>query len=253
MILKKALRIGYCYEDGIGIKQNYHKAHEYYLRAKYAIDQRILNHNRFGDSEVKENIEKALKRISTLDKTGKAIIIDDLPDYKKIINKKIKNVSPQISIIEDDDELALSVSKESEIFSEILDQEINIDTAIIYTSSCGIKDLNFNWTEKLSDLYAERIKNINFNYVELAQTPVNSINSMICKYIKSKKDTNKLSKFTENFLANIEKQLGKASKVWHLSGKNPGREQFFQTYYLSSLDEIFIEFPNHILMLVVGV
>ena len=75
-----ALRMGYCYEEGAGCRQDYHKAHEYYLRAEYAIDMRILKVKGFGDETVKQNIEDSLKRIKDKDPDGD-IKITDLPGY----------------------------------------------------------------------------------------------------------------------------------------------------------------------------
>lgn len=75
-----ALRMGYCYEEGSGCQQDYHKAHEYFLRAKYAIDMRILKSKGFGDDVVKRNIEDALERIKEKDPDGH-ISITDLPGY----------------------------------------------------------------------------------------------------------------------------------------------------------------------------
>ena len=75
-----ALRMGYCYEDGSGCRQDLHKAHEYYLRAKYAIDMRILKAKGFGDETVKQNIENSLERIKDKAPDGD-IGITDLPGY----------------------------------------------------------------------------------------------------------------------------------------------------------------------------
>ncbi len=75
-----ALRMGYCYEDGAGVAQDYHKAREYFLRAKYAIEMRMLKHDCYGDSTVAHNIDAALNRIKGKG-DGEIIIIDDLPGY----------------------------------------------------------------------------------------------------------------------------------------------------------------------------
>ena len=75
-----ALRMGYCHEEGSGCQQDCHKAHEYFLRAKYAIDMRILKSKGFGDDVVKRNIEDALERIKAKDRDGD-ISITDLPGY----------------------------------------------------------------------------------------------------------------------------------------------------------------------------
>ena len=75
-----ALRMGYCYEEGSGCEQDFHKAHEYFLRAKYAIDLRISKSKGFGDEVVRKNIETALERSMDKD-TGGRIEITDLPGY----------------------------------------------------------------------------------------------------------------------------------------------------------------------------
>lgn len=56
-----ALRMGYCYEDGAGCEQNYHLAHKYYIRAKYAIDMRVLRGGSFGDDVVKRALKQHLR------------------------------------------------------------------------------------------------------------------------------------------------------------------------------------------------
>ena len=76
-----ALRMGYCYENGAGCEQNFHLAHEYYIRAKYAIDMRVLRGGSFGDDVVKKNIEKALESIRDKD-TSSDFCIVDLPGFK---------------------------------------------------------------------------------------------------------------------------------------------------------------------------
>ena len=60
--------------------QDLRKAFEYYLRAEYAIDMRILKARGFGDETVKQNIEDSLKRIKDKDSDGD-IKITDLPGY----------------------------------------------------------------------------------------------------------------------------------------------------------------------------
>lgn len=75
-----ALRMGYCFEEGSGCPQDCHKAHEYFLRAKYAIDMRILKSRGFGDDAVKRNIEDSLERIKEKD-PDTTISITDLPGY----------------------------------------------------------------------------------------------------------------------------------------------------------------------------
>ncbi len=75
-----ALRMGYCFEEGSGCQQDHHKAHEFFLRAKYAIDMRILKSKGFGDDVVKQNIEDSLARIKEKDPDGD-ITITDLPGY----------------------------------------------------------------------------------------------------------------------------------------------------------------------------
>lgn len=75
-----ALRIGYCFEDGVGTEANRLKAYEYFERARYAIEMRILHSKHFGDDLVKLNIQRALQRIS--EKVGsESVIIEDLPGW----------------------------------------------------------------------------------------------------------------------------------------------------------------------------
>lgn len=59
-----ALRMGYCYENGEGVKKDYFKAYEYYQTAKEAITVRIKKYNHFGDQTVKNNIDESLQRIA---------------------------------------------------------------------------------------------------------------------------------------------------------------------------------------------
>lgn len=75
-----ALRMGYCYEEGAGCEQDLQKAREYFLRAKYAIEMRILRGAGFGDDVVRNNIEQALERVGQQE-DGEEICITDLPGY----------------------------------------------------------------------------------------------------------------------------------------------------------------------------
>ncbi len=75
-----ALRMGCCYEEGAGCEQDIHLAHEYYIRAKYAIDMRALRGGSFGDGVVKKNIETALERIREKDPSSD-FHIADLPGF----------------------------------------------------------------------------------------------------------------------------------------------------------------------------
>lgn len=58
-----ALRMGYCYEQGLGCPQDLIKAKEYFETAKEAIDKRIQDHPHYGDSVVSKNIDESLKRV----------------------------------------------------------------------------------------------------------------------------------------------------------------------------------------------
>ncbi len=58
-----ALRIGYCYRDGVGVSRNNKRAKEYFLLAKNGIELRLKKHPGFGDEVVARNINKALEDI----------------------------------------------------------------------------------------------------------------------------------------------------------------------------------------------
>ena len=57
-----ALRLGYCYENGEGVKKDLGKAREYFLKAEEAIKRRIELGGAYGDDVVYGNIQKALER-----------------------------------------------------------------------------------------------------------------------------------------------------------------------------------------------
>ena len=59
-----ALRMGYCYRDGIGVPPDSDKALEFFIKAKQAIKARMKTHPGFGDASVAANIEKAITGIS---------------------------------------------------------------------------------------------------------------------------------------------------------------------------------------------
>jgi TPR repeat protein len=60
-----ALRMGYVYAQGIGVKQNPIQAYFYYLQAEYAARLRGENSDFFGDKTVAANIQKAIAEIKT--------------------------------------------------------------------------------------------------------------------------------------------------------------------------------------------
>lgn len=78
-----ALRMGYCYEEGAGCEKDLKKAREYFLRAKYAIEMRILRGPGFGDEVVRRNIEAALERVGQQE-DSEEIRITDLPGYPEM-------------------------------------------------------------------------------------------------------------------------------------------------------------------------
>ena len=75
-----ALRIGYCYEDGVGVEKDIHKAHEFYERARFAIEMRMLRGRHFGDDTVRVNVQRALSRVQEPDSINE-IAIHDLPGW----------------------------------------------------------------------------------------------------------------------------------------------------------------------------
>lgn len=58
-----ALRMGYCYRDGIGVKKDLDKALEFFYEAKEGIEFRIKKNCGFGDEVVLKNIIKAINSI----------------------------------------------------------------------------------------------------------------------------------------------------------------------------------------------
>ena len=58
-----ALRMGYCYRDGIGVNQNTSVALAFFLRAKEGIEQRIEENKEFGDETVLKNVLAAIESV----------------------------------------------------------------------------------------------------------------------------------------------------------------------------------------------
>ncbi len=112
-----ALHLGYCYEDGIGCEKDLHKAHEYYLRAKFVLDMRTADHEYLGKNydyidecvdRLRREIDAALECIREKDPEGN-IVIDDLPWYSKL-------ASSDLSLKE---KAALADKMESELTEEM--------------------------------------------------------------------------------------------------------------------------------------
>lgn len=59
-----ALRLGYCYRDGDGVRKNQKKAREYFDLAKEAIVKRMNGHMNFGDEVVLRNITQAVSELN---------------------------------------------------------------------------------------------------------------------------------------------------------------------------------------------
>lgn len=59
-----ALRMGYCYEDGSGCRQDLLKAKQYYEKAKEAIELKIEYSQHYNDEAIAIDIDKSLARIS---------------------------------------------------------------------------------------------------------------------------------------------------------------------------------------------
>ena len=95
-----ALRMGYFYEEGLLQKQDYHRALEYFLRAKFALEMRQMRYSSFGDSKVLKKINEAIERVSS--KNNNDIFkIYDLPGfpgtaYKKLNTKQINYLEQTI-------------------------------------------------------------------------------------------------------------------------------------------------------------
>lgn len=58
-----ALRLGGYFERGEGTDVDYETALYHYMQAKYAIDLRMEEHNFYGDSKVRRNIDEAITRV----------------------------------------------------------------------------------------------------------------------------------------------------------------------------------------------
>ena len=72
-----SLRMGYCYENGEGVKTDLFRALEYYQMANNAIDARIAKHKHFGDETVKRNIDNSILRITDKLENSPLDIIDE--------------------------------------------------------------------------------------------------------------------------------------------------------------------------------
>lgn len=170
--------------------------------------------------------------------------------------------------IEDPDEIASEIDEIAGKFSILLEQEIATDTALIKVGHLGISNLNKCWQQKLTIIYERQIPIINFKYKEIKLSPNQAIFEMLYPYtdkdlrgmnFPSKAEKNRYSKkklleMVENFLNKVSKILGKPSKVWHrIKRKSEKEHNFFRDYYRMELDELFLEFPNYILMLEVGI
>lgn len=170
--------------------------------------------------------------------------------------------------IEDPDEIASKIDEIAGDFSFLLDQEISTDTALIKVGHLGVSNLNKCWQQKLTGIYEGQIPNINFKYKEIKLSPNQAIFEMLYPYtdkdlrgmnFPSKAEKNryckkKLLEMVEAFLNKVSKILGNPSKVWHRINRKSGKEHdFFRDYYRMELDELFLEFPNYILMLEVGI
>ncbi len=55
-----ALRMGYCYRDGIGVEVDRETALEYFVRAQNSLRHRLKNEPQFGDEVVMKNIKAAI-------------------------------------------------------------------------------------------------------------------------------------------------------------------------------------------------
>ena len=110
-----ALRMGYFYEEGLLNKQDYHKAMEYFLRAKFALEMRLMRYNHFGDSKVLKKINEAIERVFR-NNTNENYEIFDLPGfpgtaYKKLSLKQIGYLEQKINDLFSSD---ICISNESD-------------------------------------------------------------------------------------------------------------------------------------------
>lgn len=58
------LRMGYCYRDGVGVKQDREKALDFFLKAKRGIEARKQKNPEYGDDVVERNILAAIESVS---------------------------------------------------------------------------------------------------------------------------------------------------------------------------------------------
>ena len=58
-----ALRMGYCYRDGIGVEVDRATALEYFVRAQNSLKHRLKNEPQFGDEVVMKNIKAAIESL----------------------------------------------------------------------------------------------------------------------------------------------------------------------------------------------
>lgn len=59
-----ALRMGYCWRDGVGVSPDPGKALDFFMKAKKAITARLERHPGFGDETVASNIDKAIESVA---------------------------------------------------------------------------------------------------------------------------------------------------------------------------------------------
>ncbi len=66
-----ALRMGYCFRDGIGIEVDLESAREYFIRAKNSLEYRLNHAPQYGDNAVMMNVNRALASLDRNDKSSK--------------------------------------------------------------------------------------------------------------------------------------------------------------------------------------
>ena len=170
--------------------------------------------------------------------------------------------------IEDPDEKTIEIEEFAGEFSFILEQEVVVTTALIEVGSLGISNLNRAWTKKLSDIYEKKFQTLNFRFKRIDKEANQAIFDLLLPYLgnrleglnfpnkKSRNDyfRSKLSKMIDKFLNQVNKLLGKPLKIWQLVKRNSNKEyNFFTLYYSIPINEIFLVYNSHILMVQVGV